>query len=103
MTELADVLDRPKFRAVLAGANTNRDTLLTGIRALAELVDPPPLPAQVSRDLDDDAVLALAIAAQVDLIVSGDADLLILGNHSGIAIADAANALARLTETEPEK
>jgi len=50
--------------------------------------------------VNDDAVLALAIAAQVDLSISGDADLLVLGSHSGIAIVDAAGALATLTESE---
>jgi len=41
-------------------------------------------------------VLAIAIAARADLIVSGDSDLLTLGSHDGIAIVDPAAALARL-------
>jgi putative PIN family toxin of toxin-antitoxin system len=69
---------------------------LSELRRLAEIVEPPPLPARVSRDPDDDAVLALAVASQADLIVSGDADLLTLGAYAGIAIVDAAQALARI-------
>ena len=42
---------------------------------------------------DDDAVLALALGAQVDLIVSGDDDLLVLGRFEGIPIVNAAQAL----------
>jgi len=39
-------------------------------------------------------VLALAVAAQADLIVSGDADLLVLASHAGIPIVSAIDALA---------
>jgi putative PIN family toxin of toxin-antitoxin system len=70
--------------------------IVSELRRLAELVDAPPLPAPVSRDPDDDAVLALAVAAQADLIISGDADLLALAGHAGIPIVDAAAAIAQL-------
>ncbi len=58
---------------------TNPERMLAELRRFAEIVEPPSLPAQVSRDPDDDAVLALAVTTQADLIISGDADLLILG------------------------
>jgi putative PIN family toxin of toxin-antitoxin system len=51
-----------------------------------QIVDAPPLPARVSRDPDDDAVLAAAVAAQADAIITGDKDLLVLGKHGGIQI-----------------
>jgi uncharacterized protein len=50
----------------------------------------------VCRDPDDDAVLACAKAAQVDLIVSGDEDLLVLQQFEGIAVVTAAQALDKL-------
>jgi len=50
----------------------------------------------VCRDPDDDEVLALAIAAQVDLIISGDDDLLVLQAFEGIPIVNPAQALLRL-------
>jgi uncharacterized protein len=68
--------------------------MLSGLRQLAEMFDPPPLPAPVGRDPDDDAMLALAAASRADLVVSGDADLLILGSYAGISIIDAAAAVA---------
>jgi uncharacterized protein len=71
--------------------------MLGELRRLAEIVDPPPLSAQVSRDPDDDAVLALAAASQADLIISGDADLLVLGSYAGIPILLPAAAVARLS------
>jgi predicted nucleic acid-binding protein len=43
-------------------------------------------------------VIAAAVAAQADLIVSGDRKhLLPLGSHAGISIVDAAEALRRIT------
>lgn len=96
LAELDEVIRRPKFHTILVRSQTDPDRTLAELRRLAEIIDPPPLPAPVSRDPDDDAVLALAVATQADLIVSGDADLLTLGVHAGIQIVDAANALARI-------
>ncbi len=45
------------------------------------------------RDPDDDAVLALALAAKVDFIISGDEDLLAIGVFQGIPILSPAQAL----------
>jgi predicted nucleic acid-binding protein len=55
--------------------------------------DVPPLPAPVSRDPDDDQVLACALAAKAALIASGDRDLLDLGSFNTIPILRAAQAL----------
>ena len=93
LAELADVIGRAKFDAILTKTNTSRERSLAEVRQLAEVIDPPPLPAPVCRDPDDDEVLALALAAQVDLIVSGDDDLLVLGSFEGISIVNAAEAL----------
>ena len=60
--------------------------LLEEYRRRALLVEPAALPATVSRDPDDDMVLATAIAAKADVIVSGDDDLLCLKSHQGIRI-----------------
>lgn len=60
---------------------------------LADVIEPPPLPAPVCRDPDDDELLALALTAQADLIVSGDDDLLVLGSFEGVPIVNAAEAL----------
>jgi putative PIN family toxin of toxin-antitoxin system len=96
LAELAEVINRPKFRAVLDRSKTDPERLLAELRRLVEIIDPPPLPAPVSRDPSDDAVLALAAAAQADLIISGDADLLTLGTYAGIPIIDPAEAIVRI-------
>ncbi|HEX4079802.1 MAG TPA: putative toxin-antitoxin system toxin component, PIN family [Rhizomicrobium sp.] len=97
LAEFAEVIGRAKFRTILSRAGTGADDILAQLRQLAEIIDPPPLPEPVSRDPDDDMVLALAIAARCDLIVTGDADLLILHAHAGIPIVTAVEAIARIT------
>ena len=49
-------------------------------------MEPAPLPAPVSRDPDDDAVLATALAGRAEIIVTGDDDLLVLKAYQGIRI-----------------
>src|SRR6202034_3348727 len=69
LAELAEVIARPKFDIILARSNTSRERSLIELRELvAEAIAPPPLAQPVCRDPDDDAVLALAIAAGVDFI-----------------------------------
>lgn len=98
LAELAEVLARPKFDAIVKRSNSSREQMLLQVRMLAEVIDPPPLAKPVCRDPDDDAVLALAIAAQTDLIVSGDDDLLSFTSFEGIAILNPAMALQRVMD-----
>ena len=51
----------------------------------------------MSRDPDDDVVLATALAARATLIVSGDQDLLVLGSFADVRILNAADALRVLS------
>jgi putative PIN family toxin of toxin-antitoxin system len=93
LAELADVIGRAKFDAILAPTNTSRERSLAQIRQLTEVIEPPPLPQPVCRDPDDDQVLALALAAKADLIVSGDNDLLSPGSFEHTPILAPAQAL----------
>lgn len=97
LAELGEVIRRPKFHAILVRSRTDPEWALGELPRLAEIVEPPSLPAQVSRDPDDDAVLALAAASHADIIISGDTDLVTLGTHAGIPIIDPAAAIARLS------
>ena len=80
LDELGETL-RKKF-----GVHPQDLPLLQLYADAAILVKPKPLPKQVCRDPDDDEVLATALAAQADIILTGDDDLLTLGEFRGIQI-----------------
>jgi len=60
--------------------------LYVAYRARVGLIEAPPLPAPVCRDPDDDIVLAVAFAGEVDCIITGDRDLLVLKKYGDIRI-----------------
>jgi putative PIN family toxin of toxin-antitoxin system len=96
IAELADVLGRAKFAAILSKTSTSLERTIAEARQLAELIDPPPLEHPVCRDSTDDHVLALALSANADMVVSGDDDLLVLGSFANIPIVTPAEAVRRL-------
>jgi len=97
LDELRDVLDRPKIAPRLALVASTSEALLASYLGLATLVRPMDIDPVVIEDPDDDCVLACALAAQANVIVSGDKDLLRLGGCQGVAILTAADFLARLS------
>jgi len=80
---LAELAEKLAGKLALDPART---PLYLVYRQRARLVSPDPLPAPVCRDPDDDLVLATALAAGADLILTGDQDLLTLGAYAGIRI-----------------
>lgn len=61
------------------------------------LVAPASVPRVVANDADDDHVIAAAVAARAELIVTGDRKhLLPIGSHQGIAIVTAREVVERL-------
>jgi putative PIN family toxin of toxin-antitoxin system len=100
LAELDGVLQRTKFREPIQRLGVAVADLFDGYAALVERVEPADLGSPVSRDPDDDQVLAAAVGGLADLIVSGDDDLLALGSFQGIAIVLAREAMGRLQETE---
>jgi putative PIN family toxin of toxin-antitoxin system len=97
LEELADVLTRPALVKQLATIDKHAADVLRDYASAVQIVEVSPLLQPVCRDPDDDEVLALALAAQADLIVSGDQDLLALGRFESIVIATAHEALAQLS------
>jgi putative PIN family toxin of toxin-antitoxin system len=94
--ELADVIARPKFADILARISRTPARMLAELHTLVAVVAAPPLPRPICRDPDDDAVLACALAARADLIVSGDGDLRALGLFENIPIVSTTEALVGL-------
>lgn len=74
----------------------NAAEVFNGYAALATIVIPAIITPTITNDPADDAVLACALAAQADLVVSGDTDLLDLKAYQNIPIVTAAEALQRL-------
>lgn len=90
LEELEEILVR-KFELPSQTALATR----TELESLAEVVIPIDVPA-VTRDPDDDQVLAAAVSGSVDALVTGDQDLLVIGTHEGIPILSPSDLLARL-------
>jgi putative PIN family toxin of toxin-antitoxin system len=70
---------------------------LEQLRLRVRIVQPAPLGAPVSRDADDDTVLATGIGAGAALIVTGDQDLLVIGRYHGIDIVSPRDFLRHLS------
>lgn len=102
VAELAEVIARDKFAERVRAAGLSVAELVQDYERLAEVITPEALPAPVSRDPDDDHVLACALAGKAELIVSGDKrHLLILGEYQGIPIRTASDAVSGLTAPPP--
>jgi putative PIN family toxin of toxin-antitoxin system len=74
LDELADVLARPKFQRFITTAVAV--TFVDGLATDATILTDPPDPPTVSRDRDDDYLIALARTAGADYLVAGGRDLL---------------------------
>ena len=97
LDELADVLAREKWAAMLATRHTHAAFMMQRYGMLAKVVRPGPIGRVVPNDPDDDALIACAIAARADLIVSGDKHLHRLGGeYQGIPIVTPAQAVQRI-------
>lgn len=96
LNELQATLARPKLARAVGATGRTPAELVVDYRRLCTLTRPRPLPAPISRDPDDDHVIACALAARVDIIVTGDDDLLVLGSVEQIRIMAPAAALAEL-------
>lgn len=75
LAELAGLLGRAKLTAQLERKGLRAEEILARYLELAQLIDAPPIEEPRLRDPDDAAVLACAVGARADAIVSGDADL----------------------------
>lgn len=93
LDELAATLAKKKLSKHVTATGMTADQLLTNYRRIAILVTARRLNHQVSRDADDDAVLACALATRADLIVSGDNDLLALKTSNAIPIVTIVRAI----------
>ncbi len=100
LDELADVLSRAKFDRKITASTLSAEQLVWRYARLARRVVPDVVERVVQSDPDDDHVIAGALAANADLIVSGDRALRRIGIYRGILIVGAREALEMLAKTE---
>lgn len=96
IAELTGILQRAKFAARLAQHASSPGEVVARYREIADTVEAPPIVVAQLRDRDDAAVLACALAARADAIVSGDDDLRALGTFEGIPVLSPAQLLQRI-------
>ena len=101
LEELTDVLTRPAATKQLAAIGRTAHPVIADYIEAIELVEPIETP-RIVRDPDDDHVLACAVAAHADCIVTGDHDLLVLKRYQNMPIFTAAETL-QFIETEAAK
>ena len=95
--ELANTLGYTKFTKRIESFGTSIAALAAQYAALVSLVAPASVPRVAANDADDDHVIAAAVAARAELIVTGDRKhLLPIGTHQGIAIVTAREVVDRL-------
>jgi putative PIN family toxin of toxin-antitoxin system len=96
LAELHGVLVREKFAKHLQVRGLSATQVFEGYAALTTVVVPAIIPPAIVEDPDDDSVLACAVAAKADLVVSGDPHLLKLEQYERVPIVTPAEAVERL-------
>ncbi|MGH8248411.1 MAG: putative toxin-antitoxin system toxin component, PIN family [Gammaproteobacteria bacterium] len=88
LSEVAEVLNRPQFRAKFPGLNDEVvSQFLSHLRSVGFLVEAVPDAVQLLRDPDDEPYVNLAIAAKARYLVTRDLDLLDLPTaNSGLEL-----------------
>jgi putative PIN family toxin of toxin-antitoxin system len=98
LEKLESVLHYPRLQRYYTSEMRVRFVAL--VAALSELIELPDAVPHICRDPEDDWVIACAVAGQADVIVSGDRDLLDLGQVGGISILTAREFLSHLRDVQ---
>lgn len=98
-TELREALAYAKFAKRITANGDSVDRCTGRFMAIANLTAAAMIEGTGSADPDDEHVIACALSAQADLIVSGDAHLLDLKSYRRIRIVTATAALAIIAGT----
>jgi uncharacterized protein len=94
LDELAKTIDRPKIQRRLNQLSLNRDVLLLTVRQIIVLVPEELISVENLRDPKDAMIVSAAIVGNADVIITGDQDLLVLGEVGQIRILTPRDFLA---------
>lgn len=101
LQELEEVLNYKKLQKRIRRLGTSADELIVTVRQMVKVCPVAEVERLLElRDQDDLVVLATAVAAQAIVIVSGDQDLLVLGNYAGILIVNVSDFLSQYFSSE---
>ncbi len=92
--ELQDVLERDKWCDQLAVTGNTPDGLMDQYLTLVRLVEPERINFSPLLDLSDNKLLATAIAAQADAVVTRDRGVLRIARYENISIFNEIQTLA---------
>ena len=97
LAELDGVVRRQKFQQQLLKIGKSPDQVVFEYRLATTVVSPAYVTPIVDRDPDDDHVIAAAVGAKADAIISGDHDLTSLAAVSPVEVLSVGAVLARLS------
>jgi uncharacterized protein len=103
IVEIDDVLHREQHAHHVSRTGLTAKQLVANYRRFAQVVPAKKFTVQICRDADDDAVLACALTAQAELIVTGDKDLRVLHPWRGIHILNPPEALRYVAAQSAKK
>jgi len=93
---LEELREKLQSKARLSGAEAGE--VVDAVSSDSDVVPAGPLGTPVCRDPDEDMVLATALSANADAIVTGDEDLLVLQQFEGLPILSPRDCLALIRE-----
>jgi uncharacterized protein len=86
LDELARTLDRPKFQRRLERLGLDIAGILGAVRQVVVMVPDELIVVENLRDPKDAMIVAAAIVGNAGVIITGDQDLLVLGEVNGVKI-----------------
>ena len=96
------LLERPRPRRRYQYSSEQVAQYRSDLLTLANIVDnPTPMPGSVPRDPDDDKIVACAVAAGVDYLVTRDLDLLSIGHFGSIVVISPEECLHLTRAADP--
>ena len=86
LEEINNVINRERIVKLTKMSISQRKDFIDKLIQRSYVTTGNQLPRQIGRDINDDKFLACAIEAKADYLITGDKDLLILKEYTGIKI-----------------